>query len=557
MKNICRNILFIGFLLVWLQVFSNIPVTLSVRQLCDLELILNEGFAPLKGFMNKSDYNGVIEHMRLADGTLWPMPITLDVGEEVVSQLKEDDVLSLKSVEGDVIAIMAVEEVWQPDKNNEALKVYGTQDILHSGVEYLLHKTKPFYVGGSVIKVALPQHYDFAELRKTPTVLKQELAARGIKRVVAFQTRNPMHRAHVELTTRAAKQADAHLLVHPVVGLTKPGDVDHFTRVRCYKKLMKHYPERTATLAVLPLAMRMAGPREALWHAIIRKNYGATHFIVGRDHAGPGKDSKGVPFYGPYDSQAVVARYAQELGIEVLPFSEMVYVPQGDVYRSVDELAPGSKTMSISGTELRDLLRDGKEIPAWFTYPEVVEELRVSYPPRDKQGFTIFFTGLSGAGKTTITNALALKLMEMQDRRISILDGDEVRKHLSSELGFSKEHRSLNIRRVGFVANEITKNGGIALCAFVSPYNADRDYDRKLIGNFIEVHVSTPLEVCEQRDIKGLYKKAREGKIPMFTGISDPYEAPINPEITIDTATTSVQEAINVIIQHLKKENYM
>ncbi|MBM3893277.1 bifunctional sulfate adenylyltransferase/adenylylsulfate kinase [Candidatus Dependentiae bacterium] len=557
MNNLCKKMLLAGMILFPQHVFSNVSVTLTTRQLCDLELLLNEGFAPLKGFMKKADYETVVERMRLADGTLWPMPITLDVSEEVVADLQNDPVLSLKSAEGDLIATMAVEEAWQPDKNNEVQKVYGTQDMLHPGTAYILKQTKPFYVGGQVTKVALPQHYDFNELRKTPAELKQYFATNGIKKIVAFQTRNPMHRAHVELTQRAAQQADAHLLVHPVVGLTKPGDVDHFTRVRCYKKLMQHYPAGSATLAVLPLAMRMAGPREAVWHAIIRKNYGATHFIVGRDHAGPGKDSKGVPFYGPYDAQTMVAQYAKEIGIEMMPFSEMMYVPADGRYHSADELAPGTKTMSISGTELRDILRDGKEIPAWFSYPEVAEELRVSYPPKNKQGFTIFFTGLSGAGKSTITNALALKLAEVQDRRITILDGDEVRKHISAGLGFSKADRSANIRRMGFVANEITKNGGVALCAFVSPYNADRDYDRALIGNFIEVYVSTPIEACEQRDVKGLYKKAREGKIPEFTGVSDPYEEPLNPELTIDTTKTSVQESLEIIVNYLKQEGYI
>jgi sulfate adenylyltransferase len=560
MKTIFKkSLLLAGLVALPWSVYANVSLTLTTRQLCDLELILNKGFAPLNGFMTKADYDNVVENMRLADGTLWPMPIPLDVSEETVKALQTDPNLTLKSADGDVIATMVATEAWQPNRNNEAQKVYGTQEVLHPGANYVLNQTKPFYVGGPVTLVTLPPHYDFADLRKTPDQLKQHFKENNITKVVAFQTRNPMHRAHVELTMRAAGMANAHLLVHPVVGLTKPGDVDHFTRVRCYKKLMGHYPDGGATLSLLPLAMRMAGPREALWHAIIRKNYGCTHFIVGRDHAGPGKDSTGKPFYGPYDAQELVKKYANELGITMLPFSEMLYVPETDSYHTADELAPGTKTMSISGTELRDLLAQGKEIPSWFTYPEVAEELSISYPPRSKQGVTLFFTGLSGAGKSTIANALALKLQEVQDRQITMLDGDEVRKHLSAGLGFSKEDRSTNIKRIGWVANEITRHGGIALCSFVSPYNADRDWTRTLIGtnNFVEIYVSTPLDACESRDVKGLYAKAREGKIPMFTGISDPYEAPLKPELTIDTTKVSVDQAIDMVLNHLRKEQFI
>jgi sulfate adenylyltransferase len=535
-------------------------ITLTTRQLCDLELIMSDGFAPLQGFMKQADYDEVVTNMRLADGTLWPMPITLDVSEQVASGMHQDDTLALKSADGDLLATMQVEELWAPDKGREAQLVYGSTDLLHPGVEYLMNQVNPVYVGGRVTKVAMPKHYDFTDLRKTPTQLKQYFKDNNINRVVAFQTRNPMHRAHQELTFRAAKQANAHLLIQPVVGLTKPGDVDYFTRVRCYKKLLRYYPEGSATLALLPLAMRMAGPREALWHAIIRKNHGCTHFIVGRDHAGPGKNSKGEPFYGPYEAQELVAQYAGELGITMLPFSEMVYVPETDSYHPVDEIPAGTKTMTLSGTQLRDILRDGTEIPAWFTYPEVAEELRISYPPRSKQGFTIFMTGLSGAGKSTITNALAVKLMELQDRPVSILDGDEVRKYLSSELGFSKEHRALNVRRVGYVASEISKNGGIALCALIAPYRQDRDHNRARIsaqGGYMEIHVATPLDVCEGRDVKGLYALARQGKVKQFTGISDPYEEPLSPELTIDTTQLSVEQALDLIIEYLHQEHFI
>lgn len=537
-------------------------ITLTKRQLCDIELLMNGAFAPLKGFMTQADYDGVVNNMHLADGKLWPIPIVLDVSEDEAIKIAKDNdqILELKSPEEYVLARMRVQDMYVPDKHREALKVYGTDSLEHPGVEYLMKQTKAVYVGGEITPVTAPRHYDFADLRKSPAELKQYFKDNQISRVVAFQTRNPMHRAHLELTFRAAKQADAHLLIHPVVGLTKPGDVDHFTRVRCYKKLIPHYPEGTATLAVLPLSMRMAGPREAVWHALIRKNYGATHFIVGRDHAGPGKDSKGVPFYGPYEAQELVKKYASEIGIEVMPFSEMVYVPETDSYEPVDQIPSTTKTLSISGTQLRDILRTGADIPAWFTYPEIAQELRVAYPPRNKQGFVVFFTGLSGSGKSTLGMALANKLHELQDRPISIFDGDIVRKNLSSELGFSRAHRSVNIQRIGYVASEVSKNGGVAICAPIAPYEEDRKINRALISEragYIEVYVSTSLEACEARDTKGLYAKARAGIVKEFTGISDPYEAPTNAELVLDAGTLTVDECLDQIINYLRKEGFI
>jgi sulfate adenylyltransferase len=395
------------------------------------------------------------------------------------------------------------------------------------------------YIGGKLRGVEAPIHYDFKHLRDTPQELRDRFVKLGWRKVVAFQTRNPMHRAHQELTFRAARDVEANLLIHPVVGMTKPGDVDHFTRVRCIEKILSHYPEQTTAMSLLPLAMRMAGPREAVWHAIIRKNYGCTHLIVGRDHAGPGNDSNGEPFYGPYDAQDLMVQCADDLDISMVPFRNMVYVEDQAQYQPQDELAPEVKTLNISGTELRRRLQEGLEIPEWFSFPEVVAELRKTHPPRHRQGFTVFFTGLSGSGKSTVANALMVKLMEIGGRHVTMLDGDVVRKHLSSELGFSKEHRDLNIQRIGYVASEITKNGGIAICAPIAPYAATRKIVRELVeqyGGFLEVHVATPIEVCEQRDRKGLYAKARAGIIKEFTGISDPYEAPENPEMSIDTS---------------------
>lgn len=536
---------------------SEIPsLTLTQRQLCDLELLMNGGFSPLKTFMGQQDYERVVEEMRLADGTLWPMPIILDVKEKDFNRIKNAPQISLRDQEGFVLAFMSVNEIWQPNKDMEARKVYGTTDKEHPGVQYLFNQTGDYYVSGELTKVKMPQHFDFVSLRRTPADLKKYFKERGITKVVAFQTRNPMHRAHLELTLRASKNVGAHLLIHPVVGLTKPGDVDYFTRVKCYQKLMDYFPKDHATLSVLPLAMRMGGPREALWHAIIRKNYGCTHFIVGRDHAGPGKDSNGIDFYDPYAAQKLAMAYAKEIGIEIVPFKEVVYVEEEDNYQPIDEVPPGKKILSISGTQLRKMLNEGADIPYWFSFPEVVAELKKVYPPRSKQGFTLFFTGFSGSGKSTIAKAVAIKLMELQDRSITILDGDIIRTHLTSELGFSKEHRALNVRRVGFVAGEITKNKGIAICAMIAPYQDDRQYIRNLIsanGNYIEIYISTPIDACESRDTKGLYAMAREGKLTGFTGINDPYEEPVNPEITLDTTLYSVEEAVEFILNYLRQ----
>ncbi|NHZ86615.1 MAG: bifunctional sulfate adenylyltransferase/adenylylsulfate kinase, partial [Planctomycetia bacterium] len=512
--------------------------TLTDRQVCDLELILNGGFSPLKGFFNKKDYDSVVNNMRLDDGTLWPMPITLDITEEISGKLSQGDKLVLRDKEGFPLAVLHVEDIWKPDLKAEAESVFGTVDETHPAVNYLLNFTNPTYVGGVLEGMTAPKHYDYQGLRHTPLELREQFIKRGWENIVAFQTRNPMHRAHVELTMRAANEIGANVLIHPVVGLTKPGDVDHYTRVRCYEKVLPKYPKGTALLSLLPLAMRMGGPREALWHAIIRKNYGCNFLIVGRDHAGPGNDKEGKAFYGPYDAQDLLKKYEDELGIKMVPFKLMVYVEDRAEYRPIDDVAKDTKILSISGTELRRRLDKGLDIPEWFSYPEVVEELRETRPPLNKRGFSIFFTGLSGSGKSTLANGLMVKLLEDGRRPVTLLDGDVVRTHLSSELGFSKEHRSINVQRIGYVASEITKNFGIAICAPIAPYQADRQAVRKMIshyGGFIEVFVNTSLEVCERRDVKGLYAKARQGIVKEFTGISDPYEEPQNAEIVINS----------------------
>jgi len=534
---------------------------LTPRQLCDLELLMSGGFSPLRGFMTKADYEGVRDKMHLANGVLWPIPITLDVKEEFAKSLKPgQSKIALRDPEGVMLGVLHVEEVWQPDREAEAKAVFGTTSPVHPGVDYLLNKGNTWYVGGKVEGLQAPSHYDFKSLRLTPAELRAEFARLGWRRVVAFQTRNPMHRAHVELTFRAAKNVEANLLIHPSVGMTKPGDVDYFTRSRCYQLLMSKYPGGTAKLAMLPLAMRMGGPREAIWHALIRKNHGVTHFIVGRDHAGPGNDADGKPFYGPYDAQELFDRHEAEMGVKMVPFQMMVFLEDQDRYVPEDEVPKGSRVLNLSGTELRRRLNEGTEIPAWFTYPEVVQELRGSYPPRHRQGVTIFFTGLSGSGKSTIANILLTKFLEAGGRPVTLLDGDLVRKHLSSELGFSKEHRDINIRRIGYVASEITKNGGIAICAPIAPYDATRKHVRSIIepyGGFILVHISTSVETCEQRDRKGLYAKARAGILKEFTGISDPYEEPKDAEVVINTADLTAEEAAQQIFLHLEREGFI
>jgi sulfate adenylyltransferase len=533
---------------------------LSERQLCDIELLLNGAFSPLEGFLNQDDYDAVVSGMRLTSGVLWPMPITLDVSEEFAAGLTSGDKLALRDLEGVILATLEIGDIWRPDKVAEAQGVFGTTDEKHPAVHFLNNIAGPVYLGGTLRGIEAPTHYDFKHLRESPAEVRARFKKLGWRKVVAFQTRNPMHRAHQEISHQAARDVEANLLIHPVVGMTKPGDVDHYTRVRCYEHILKYYPEQTTSLSLLPLAMRMGGPREAMWHAIIRKNYGCTHIIIGRDHAGPGKDSKGEDFYGPYDAQELLTEHAEELDISMVPFRMMVYAENKAQYIPIDAAGEDDTVLNIAGTELRRRLQEGLEIPDWFSFPDVVTELRRTHPPRHKQGFTVFFTGLSGSGKSTIANALMSKLMEIGGRPITLLDGDIVRKNLSSELGFSKEHRDLNIERIGFVASEITKNGGIAICAPIAPYTSTRRYVRDLIepvGGFVEIHVSTPLEICEQRDRKGLYALARAGKIKEFTGISDPYETPESPEMDIDTIGISPDLAAHRILVKLEAMGFI
>ena len=530
-------------------------LNLSDRQLLDLELILNGGFHPLKGFLNEEDYNSVVDKMRLKNGALWPMPIMLDVEASLSYKMGEEVLLCDKY--GNPIAIMTIESKFRPDKEHEALQVFNTKDPTHPGVHQLFREVKELYIGGPARGIGFSPKYDFKELRFHPHELKQWFKDNSWDKVVAFQTRNPTHRAHFELMSSSAKAIGGKVLMHPVVGLTKPGDIDYITRVRSYKRLHEKYMKNFAKLALLPLAMRMGGPRETLWHALIRKNYGATHFIVGRDHAGPGRDSAGKEFYGPYDAQELVKAYEKEIGIKIVPQKEHVYVEELDAYLPEEDVDPRHTVRSISGTEFRKMLAEGKDIPSWFSFPEVIDELRKSVH-HNKAGIVIFFTGLSGSGKSTISNILATKLLEIQNRKITILDGDVVRQNLSKDLGFSREDRDTNIERIGFVANEIARHGGIAICAAIAPYAEARDKNRMVIsknGTYIEVYVSTPLKVCMERDTKGFYKKVAAGKMSGFTGVNDPYEVPENPEIILDTEKYDPEKCADIIIEFLRPDN--
>ena len=537
-----------------------VSLHLTPLQVWDLELLLVGGFSPLSGFMGMADYQCVLTEMRLKDGLLWPMPITLDVTEEFAASVHMGDRVALRHPDGVVLAVLTISDIWRPNLHEEAQLVFGSQEETHPAVFRLFHQTNSVYLGGSLEGLEVPPHHTFKQLRHTPTELRDTFTRWGWSRVVAFQTRNPMHRAHIEMTARATKETGANLLIHPIVGPTRPGDVDYFTRVKCYITVMKDLPQQTSFLSLLPLAMRLGGPREALWHGIIRKNYGCSHIIIGRDHAGPGINSEGKPFYDPYGAQEIFVRHQRELGIQMVGFEEMVYVPDLDEYMERSEVPKGARQLSLSGTELRRRLHEGSEIPGWFSYPEVVAQLRESYTPKNRQGFTVFFTGLSGSGKSTIANALMDKLLEIGGRAVTLLDGDIVRKNLASELGFSKEHRDINIRRIGFVAGEITRHGGAVICAAIAPYEATRREVREAItkhGCFVEVYVSTPLDICEERDKKGLYAQARAGTLQNFTGISDPYEPPRAPELSIDASLVNPDQAAEEIVSYLTNVGFI
>ncbi|MCF8110965.1 MAG: bifunctional sulfate adenylyltransferase/adenylylsulfate kinase [Desulfobacteraceae bacterium] len=535
-------------------------VSLNERNMCDLEVLATGGFSPLEGFMVRADYESVLDRMRLQNGVLWPVPICLDVFAEKAETLEAGQSAALRDPEGFLLGVIHIEDIWQADPQKEAEMVYGTTDTSHPGVDYLFNRSGRYYIGGRLEVISLPIHFDFKQMRLYPAEVRSAYEKLGWQRVVGFQTRNPIHRPQFEMTIKAMRMTRANLLIMPVVGMTKPGDFDHFIRVRCCRHVAEHYPSDSQIMTLLPLAMRMSGPRDALLDAIIARNYGCTHFIVGHDHASPGKDRNGTPFYPAERSRQVAAQYSDEIGVEIVPFEEMVYLPFEDEYRSRDRVPDGVETISMSGSDIRKRIREGRKIPQWATFAEVVKELQRAYPPPERQGFTVFLTGLSGAGKSTIAKVLYSKFLERGDRPVTLLDGDIVRRNLSSELSFSKEHRNINVLRIGFVAGEITKNRGVAICAPIAPYEATRREIRRNIeayGGFIEVHVSTPIEECEKRDRKGMYAKARAGLISGFTGVDDPYEEPENPELRIDTTNLMPAEAAQEILLFLSNKGYI
>jgi sulfate adenylyltransferase len=528
---------------------SRLPsLQISERSVCDLELLACGAFSPLDRFVGKEEHQRILDEMRLRSGHIFPIPLPLPVNPS--PELHLDSELALRNVKNELLAILTVEEIYEWDKTEVAQKVFGTQDLKHPVVAEMQHWGK-LNVGGRLRVLQLPRYYDFLDFRLTPSDARAKLEDLGRPNVVAFQTRNPLHRAHEELTKRAMAQVDGTLLLHPAVGMTKPGDIDHYTRVRTYKVLAeRYYDQDRILLALLPLAMRLAGPRAALWHALIRRNYGANYFILGRDPASPGTDSRNRPFYGPYDAQELVERYSKEIGVRVIPFQELVYNSESERYEE-NSRANGK---AISGAQVRDYLNRGQELPSWFTRPEVGQILSESHPPKHKQGFCVWFTGLSGAGKSTTAEILTKLLLE-HGRRVTLLDGDVVRTHLSKGLGFSKEDRDINIRRIGFVAAEIVRHEGVAICSAISPYLATRNDVRNMVGvdRFVEVFVDTPLDVCEQRDPKGIYAKARRSEIVGFTGIDDPYEPPESPEIVLETVSTSAEENARLTLAYLAR----
>lgn len=535
-------------------------ITLDERCLCDLELLAIGGFSPLKTFMGQNDYLSVLQNMRLANGTLWPLPVTLPVDPS--SGLEVGKPLALRDVYGNLVGLLHVQEIYPIEKPLEAASAYGTHDPLHPSVAYL-NRSSGHYCSGPLEVIRVPPHYDFVSLRRTPAELREHFEKLGWSKIVAFQTSAYMFRPHEEPARNAASQIGAGLLIQPVVGTTKPGDVDHYTRIRSYKALAETaFEPGQCVLSLLPLTMRMAGPRDALLGSIISRNFGCTHFMVGPDHASPGLDSTGKPFYSPLAAQEFLKSNQDEIGIRLISYTPWVYLPDLDQFASPDDIPAGSKTADISADQVRDdYLARGIPLPDWFCRPAVASILSETSPPKNRQGLTIWFTGLSGSGKSTIAHGLVERLAEY-GRNVAFLDGDEIRTHLSKGLGFSKEDRDTNIHRVGYVAGLLAAQGGTTICSVVSPYRAPRDHARKLSrGHFVEIFCDTPIDICETRDVKGLYAKARaavaDGKGLGFTGVDDPYEPPLNPEVTLDTSRLGVPECVDVIVGKLKELGYI
>ncbi len=534
-------------------------ITLNDRHLCDLELLATGVFSPLDGFMVSADYEAVINRMELQNGTFWPIPVCLDISEMRAGNIEVGQSVALRDAEGMLLAVMHIDDKWPVNRMKEANAIYRTEDPTHPGVWYLL-SGGDYYIGGKIEVVELPSHFDFLKLRQTPREIRNIYEKLGWTRVVGFKTRHPIHRPQFEMTLKAMCEAKANLLILSTAGMAKSTDFDHYTRVRCHWEVIKQYPPNSYILNLLPLSMRLSGPRDALLDAIIARNFGCSHFIVGHDHASPGVNNHSQNFYESGEAKNLANELSSTIGIEILPFEEMVYLPFEDEYRPMNEISPGVQTISLSGTNIRDRVIKGKNVPDWSTFPGILNELHKAYPPPQNQGFTVFLTGLSGAGKSTLAKILYSRFLEIGDRPVTLLDGDIVRQNLSSELNFSKEHRDINVRRIGFVASEITKNRGIAICAPIAPYKSIRNEIRTAIetyGGFIQVHVATPLEECEKRDRKGMYAKARAGLIKGFTGIDDPYEMPENSELSIDTTDLTPNEAVQEILLFLSQRGYI
>lgn len=534
--------------------------TLLPRQFWDLTMLANGAFAPLAGFMNRQDYESVCRDMRLASpsatrgdlrlGKLWPIPIVLDLPAETAALVPPGTPLALRNAQGVLLAVLFIQEQWEPNQEDEAELVYGTSNPEHPGVSALLN-ANPVYVSGVL---TLVEHLHSKNIL-SPSDVHTEKLRRGWDNLVGFQTRNPLHRAHVAMIERALAEISGGLLLHPVVGESQPGDIDVITRMACYRAVLPYLSPERVLISGLPLSMRMAGPREALWHAIIRQTFGCTHFVVGRDHAGPGKTRAGVDFYPPYAAQELVLQHEEEIGIKTITFAEVQYVPSSQTFLPANEIPDGTEVATLSGTQLRAHLQSGSEVPPWFTYTEVAAILKRRY--QRPRGLVVFFTGLPSSGKSTLAEGLVTLIEEQWARPVTLLDGDVVRHHLSSELGFSKEHRDLNIRRIGFVAGEIARHGGICICAAIAPYEATRAFITKDIAAHSDcalIYVSTPLEVCETRDRKGLYAKARRGELPGFTGVSDPYEPPLKATLSIDTTGVDVATAVGEIFSRVLQQ---
>jgi sulfate adenylyltransferase len=490
--------------------------SLKPQQMADLEALLCGAFSPLAGFMGRRDHDSVVSELRLADGSFWPVPVTLGVGEELAKGVAPGASVALRDPEGVMIAVLQVDEVWD--------------------------REGAFHLAGRLEGVEAPHHYDFVELRQTPAQLRERFATLGWRKVAGFHTEGVMHRAERELTLAACRALEANLLIHPAVGLTRPHESGHYSRIRALQAVAQTYPHHTAMLSLAPLGPRGDGAREILWQALVRQNYGCSHFIVRRGLLNG-------------DVEAALAKHEGKLGIQLARAPEMAYDQATGGYAS-----DGKAPQRLSQAELDERLAWSRDIPDWFSFPEVIRELKRTAPPRAEQGFTVFFSGLPSSGKSTLANVLLVKLLEIGGRPVTLLDGDLVRKNLSSELGFSREHRDLNIRRIGFVAAEITKNGGIAICAPIAPFDAVRKEVRAMIeplGGFLLVHVTTPVAVCETRDRKGLYAKARAGIVKEFTGISDPYEVPEDASLRVDTTEKSPEECVQDLILHLEREGYV